>query len=118
MSQVTSTEARSSWKDVVARKQAECKSKLPSAWTLPETIFSGLQYPLDQNPNKLLGMDIPRRSGIMTDRELHITEDFTVAELLKKLATGELTSLEVTIAFSKRAVIAQQLVSSAGCLSG
>ncbi|KAL1793520.1 hypothetical protein ACET3X_008502 [Alternaria dauci] len=56
-------------------------------------------------------MDIPRKSGILDEKELDITEKFTVEELLQQLRMGVLSSLEVTIAFSKRAAIAQQLLS-------
>lgn len=99
------------WKAIVTQKQEECKRKIPPAWLLPESITSALKWPLDTNPNKLLELDIPRSSGILTKRELSITEDFTVGELLGKLAAGQLSSVEVTVAFSKRAAIAQQLVS-------
>lgn len=58
----------------------------------------------------LIALDVPRRSGILTDRELEITESHNLASLLKGLASGDLTSSEVTLAFSKRAAIAQQLV--------
>jgi amidase len=42
---------------------------------------------------------------------LIITESYDARRLLRQLATGQLTSVEVTEAFSKRAAIAQQLVS-------
>lgn len=77
-----------------------------------------LVFPLDKNPNKLIDMDIPRSSGLLSERELTITEKYSVPELLAKLASGELTSLEVTTAFSKRAAIAQQVVSERDTFAG
>jgi amidase len=47
----------------------------------------------------------------LTEQELRITEHYTIAELLSALADGTLTSAEVTLAYSKRAAVAQQLVS-------
>ena len=67
--------------------------------------------PLAEHPNCVNDMDIPRKSGIMTEKELDISEKYTVQELLLKLRSGELSSSEVTLAFSKRAAMAQQLVS-------
>ncbi|EXJ94757.1 hypothetical protein A1O1_03155 [Capronia coronata CBS 617.96] len=100
-----------SWQTKVAQKQKQCRGAIPAAWQLPSSILEALDYPLDKKPNRLLEMDTPRKSGILSDREIMITEDYTVGELLAKLASGELSSLEVTTAFSKRAAIAQQLTS-------
>ena len=47
----------------------------------------------------------------MSEREVSITEDYKVASLLGAMNSSELTALEVTVAFSKRAAIAGQLVS-------
>jgi Asp-tRNA(Asn)/Glu-tRNA(Gln) amidotransferase A subunit family amidase len=54
-------------------------------------------------------LDIPRRSGLLTKDELHLTEDYDATALLEKLTTGKLKSENVTRAFSKRAAIAQQV---------
>ena len=98
------------WEAKVAEKQRRCREAIPKEWLLPKTILSTLQQPLQSSPNKILELDIPRRSGILSKRELEITENYTVQALLKALAAGELTAVEVTVAFSKRAAIAQQLV--------
>lgn len=98
------------WQDIVARKKLAIDQKMPKEWLLPQAIFQDLDLPLGTNPNDLIAQDIPRRSGLLTLRELDITENYGVTELLKRLRQGAFTALEVTIAFSKRAVIAQQLV--------
>lgn len=102
------------WEKIVADKKQRSQNDIPDAWKLPESILSELSLPLESHPNRILDLDIPRKSGILSTRELEITENFSVAELLERLASGNLTSLEVTTAFCKRAAIAQQLVSTTG----
>lgn len=103
---------KGNWQTKVASKQQQCRDAIPAEWRLPSSLLESLVFPLDKNANRLLDMNIPEKSGILSDRELAITENYAVPELLAKLASGEFTSLEVTTAFSKRAAIAQQLVGS------
>lgn len=100
----------SGWQHKVAQKQQECLQKIPAEWKIPESLLSSLQLPLAENRNDLIQGDAVRKAGILTERELQITEQYTVSGLLSALADGRLTSLEVTLAFSKRAAVAQQLV--------
>ena len=100
-----------SWEAKAAAKQQSNRDKIPKEWILPSSVLEELQLPLVEHPNRVNEMDIPRKSRIMTDKELEITEKYTVEQLLLKLKSGELSSLEVTLAFSKRAAMAQQLVS-------
>lgn len=48
--------------------------------------------------------------GLLTARELDITDVEDCIALLKKIHSKEWSALEVTVAFCKRAAIAQQLV--------
>lgn len=107
----TTATTTSSWESAVAAKQQSCRDKLPKEWLLPSSILQTLQTPLEDHPNRVNDMDIPRKSGILTEKELDITEKYNVAQLLSKLKSGEFSALDVTLAFSKRAAIAQQLVS-------
>jgi amidase len=100
----------SDWQHKVAQKQQECLQKIPAEWRIPESLLSSLRLPLAENRNDLIQGDTVRKSGILTERELQITEQYTVSGLLAALAEGRLTSLDVTLAFSKRAAVAQQLV--------
>lgn len=50
------------------------------------------------------------KSGILSQQELQITEQYSTAALIKALSTGQITAMQATLAFSKRAAIAQQLV--------
>jgi amidase len=94
----------SNWQDFVAQKQRECEQKIPREWVLSGGILAA-------RPSRLLEYDLPRRSGLLSESELDITENYTASQLLVKLASGRVSSLDVTMAFCKRAAIAQQVVS-------
>ncbi|KAI0168579.1 amidase signature domain-containing protein [Pestalotiopsis sp. NC0098] len=98
-----------SWQAKAAARRAKRDSGIPPEWKLPATIWDSLELPLETNKNNLIDLEIVKKSGLLTDKELGITEKFNVGALLSLLATGKLSALEVTIAFSKRAAIAQQL---------
>ncbi|KAI0641096.1 general amidase [Trametes meyenii] len=86
------------WKALCAARKQRQLEQLPKEWaiTLP---------PADQR-NVL---EIPRSCGLLTARELEITDTVNVDVLLDKLRTGQWSSVEVTTAFYKRAIVAQQL---------
>ena len=87
------------WRDIATRKKAEQQARIPEAWRLPEST--------DLEKGNIL--QVPRQSGILTDAELQITEDYDATELVDELAKGNLSSTAVATAFCKRAAIAQQL---------
>ncbi|GKZ31885.1 hypothetical protein AbraIFM66950_000821 [Aspergillus brasiliensis] len=93
------------WQGKVENKIAQAKNKIPLEWRLPSSYLEGLQ---DTSQSVL---DIPRHCGILSQREIHITEDFDATGLLEQLAIRRFTAVEVTTAFCKRAAIAQQLTS-------
>ncbi|OCT53037.1 Acetamidase [Cladophialophora carrionii] len=108
------TEASASladWQTKVAHKQKQCRDAIPREWQVPPQVLELFDFPLEKKANRLIDLDVVRKTGILSDRELAITESYTVPELLAELASGQLTSVEVTTAFSKRAAIAQQLIS-------
>lgn len=55
-------------------------------------------------------IDVPRTCGLLNERELEITETTDLHIMLERLASGSWSSVEVTTAFYKRAIIAHQLV--------
>lgn len=112
-SQSSTSASPTDWQTKVAKKRANCKGAIPEGWKLPNSVLELLPELSDLPSTKvnLIELNIPRRSGILTEKELEITESYDVSGLLKRLSSGELTSSEVTLAFSKRAAIAQQLVS-------
>ncbi|KAK5113043.1 hypothetical protein LTR62_003622 [Meristemomyces frigidus] len=92
------------WQTRTKQYREEAAAKIPKEWRLDSRFTTDLGPTSERNV-----LDIPAQCGLLTAEELHITEDFDAVALLDKLARGELTSLAVTIAFSKRAAIAQQL---------
>ena len=98
------------WQAKVLLKQRTSQEKIPKEWFLSSEVKDKLRYPLESHPNKLIEMNIAKLSGILTERELGITEDYTVSALLEALAASKLSALEVTTAFSKRAALAGQLI--------
>ncbi|KAK8021968.1 hypothetical protein PG993_012735 [Apiospora rasikravindrae] len=117
-SQHSASSKHESWQDIVAKKRLSCQQSIPTTWALPGSVLDSLPALSDFPSTRLnlIAKDIPRLSGILTDRELEITECHTVASLLEGLASGTFTSVEVTLAFSKRAAIAQQLEGHEGGL--
>lgn len=99
-----------SWQTLVARKRQQCADSIPPEWRLPDALLQSLNLS-SPTGERLIAADIPRRSGLLSDSELDITENYTATQLVGKLAAGKLSSLEVTTAFCKRAAIAQQLTS-------
>jgi amidase len=92
------------WEEIARAKRVSRDNAIPSEWQLRPG-----QVPEEQ----LNVFEVPAECGILTARELKITE--TDAEVLvQKLLNCEYSSHEVTLAFCKRAAIAQQLVN---CLS-
>ncbi|KAJ5702615.1 Amidase [Penicillium malachiteum] len=100
-----------SWEDKAARKREECANRIPTEWRLSDDFVAKFSTPLSENKNDLIRNKAIRESGILTEREISITEEYTVAELINALANSRLTSVEVTLAYCKRAAVAQQLVS-------
>ncbi|KAF2092731.1 amidase [Rhizodiscina lignyota] len=86
---------------IARRKQEEQRSKIPKEWLLPDRFL-----PTPSTKNVL---DVIPRSGLLTDQERRITEDYDATALLEALKTGKLKSVDVTRAFCKRAAIAHQL---------
>ncbi len=93
------------WGELITQKQKGLEEQIPSDWRLSKEFIA--QLPKN---GRLLEADIPRRSGILSEEEIDITENYSATELLQKLAEEKLTSYAVTQAFCKRAAIAQQLV--------
>ncbi|KAH0838330.1 general amidase [Lanmaoa asiatica] len=87
-----------SWSDLAADKKRRQQEAIPREWLItppPETTLNVIGF--------------PETCDILTPQELAITNE-DVDILLKKLASGEWSAVDVTTAFYKRAIIAQQLV--------
>lgn len=90
------------WQQLCAERKQKQLDGIPKEWLIPSSIPS--------DPKQSV-INVPRECGLLTSLEFEVTETVDVNVLLGKLATGEWTSVQVTTAFYKRAIIAQQLVS-------
>ncbi|KAF1943338.1 amidase [Clathrospora elynae] len=93
------------WQELAKSKRDSVFAKIPKAWLLPFSQTS--QY---TETSTLSVLDVPRTCGILTEKELDITENHDATELVNMMSMGDLKSVEVVTAFCKRAAIAQQCV--------
>ena len=96
---------REDWRDLVAQKRAEVAKALPQEWQLPSSILDSISASADIGV-----LDIPAKCGLLSEKELDITENHDAVDLIAKMGAKELSSFEVTQAFCKRAAIAHQVV--------
>lgn len=94
------SQAEAPWRSIARRKQQEQINAIPKHWTLKTRPPA--------NRNNVLA--VPRESGILSAREIEITEKYDATALVQELAAKRLKSVDVVTAFCKRAAIAQQLV--------
>lgn len=86
------------WEDIAADKRRRIDASIPDEWRIDVTKFPGDSV-----------MHVPAASGILSPQELEITSSSAV-DLASRLASGQLKSVDVTLAFCKRAALAHQLV--------
>ncbi|KAK3312535.1 amidase [Apodospora peruviana] len=98
-------DSTANWEAIAAKKQASLLAAIPPEWRIPAELLP----PVSKDDISTF----PESSGWFTVDELAITSSNAV-ELITRLASGELTSVEVTRAFCKRAAAAHQLTN---CLS-
>ena len=99
---------KDTWDKLVALKQKQIADDIPLEWRLPSTLIEKYR----KTGVNLIASDVVQSAGLLSPTELQITETKSATEVARQLKTGELTSVAVTTAFSKRAAIAQQLVCS------
>lgn len=87
------------YKAIARRKQAERQSRIPKEWLLKNL----------PSPTTLDVRSIPRTCGILTTKELEITENYDATSLAEAIRRQAFTAEAVTVAFCKRAAIAQQV---------
>lgn len=98
------------WEARAIKKRQQRNEAIPEAWRLRQTLLGSLKTPLERSKNNLMELNLVCKSGILTDKELQITESSDVTSLLEALASGQLTAEEVTVSFCKQAAVAHQLV--------
>ena len=92
-----------SWKEHAKSRKLQQENEIPEGWRIQTHPLSA------KNLNVL---DVPKNCGLLTPREIFITETDDIEFTLRKLGSGEWSSFEVTTAYYKRAIIAHQLVES------
>jgi amidase len=93
------------WQELVAEKKTRQASQIPEGWRISPNLLHNVSA---ESQDSVL--DVPRRSGLLTTEELDITESYDAVHLVQKLAKKEFSAHAVTLAFCKRAAIAQQVV--------
>ena len=88
------------WQSIAAATQQSILDSIPNQWRLSAK---------DKDPSVKDKRSIPKTCGILTAKQLEITET-TATLLLDQLRTRAISSVEVTEAFCARAAIAHQLV--------
>ncbi|OLN87605.1 Acetamidase 4 [Colletotrichum chlorophyti] len=99
------------WEDLASRHRAKQQQAIPREWLLPDNRLLELRGTGTSQEGRLIALDAARKSSLFTQKELEITENHTARSLLGEIHSGNLTAEEVTIAFCKRAALAQQLAS-------
>lgn len=72
------------WQTVSAAKREANAAKIPKEWRLPESTLGTLHLDADLNV-----LDIPRKCGILSEREMELTEKYDATGLLEKMASGQ-----------------------------
>ncbi|KAK2011931.1 amidase [Colletotrichum eremochloae] len=99
------------WEAIASRHRNEQQQAIPRDWIIPHSKLKELNGTGTANEGRLITLEAARKSALLTEKELEITENYNARELLDKIHTGKLSSEEVTVAFCKRAALAQQLTS-------
>ncbi|OGE54867.1 hypothetical protein PENARI_c005G10906 [Penicillium arizonense] len=101
---------------IAQRKQAELAAAIPPEWRLPDhAIPEGMlsvAESITEGPKKygrVSVMEIPRTCGLLSAKELDITENYDIRGLVAEMSEGRFKAEEVVRGFCKRAAIAHQL---------
>ncbi len=99
---MTTQAGTNDWESICAARKKNQTASIPLEWMI--------QLPPESCTNVI---DVPSAGsecGLLNIRELTITETTDIALILENLRTANWSSVEVTTAFYKRAIIAHQLV--------
>ncbi|KAK4697652.1 amidase, partial [Lecanoromycetidae sp. Uapishka_2] len=89
------------WQSIRDRKLTDIASRIPPEWQI-----SPSKVPSPRTANVL---SVPKTCGILTPKEVNITEDYDARSLVKEIRERRFTSVEVAKACCKRAAICHQL---------
>lgn len=91
---------------VAQRKQNELNAAIPEEWRLPsDQIPAGMlsiSESVSEPKYQRVGvMDIPRKCGLLSSKELEFTEKFSVRALVSEMTEGRAKAEDVVRAFCK-----------------
>ncbi|KAJ8519145.1 hypothetical protein ONZ45_g3862 [Pleurotus djamor] len=89
---------QTNWKEKCADRKQKQQNCIPAEWRI-DTGDTSVQNV----------MDVPTTCGLLSSREINITDTVDVSLILDRLRKGEWSSVETTTAFYKRAIVAHQL---------
>ncbi|KAJ5675727.1 hypothetical protein N7462_008624 [Penicillium macrosclerotiorum] len=92
------------WQEKAQKGRDILENSIPKQWCLPKH-----KLPPVTQKNVI---DLPRQSGLLSERELMIT-DLSATKLVSEMGMGTLSAEEVVVAFLKRAVLGHQLLNFA-----
>ncbi|KAJ4138459.1 hypothetical protein NW768_002293 [Fusarium equiseti] len=95
------------WQDLIQEKRAARDALIPEKWKLPADLTRKVSP-----ESTCSAFDLLDEAALLTVREKDITENNTATSLTAKIASGELSSYDVAVAFCKRAAIVHQLTNS------
>jgi amidase len=99
------------WNELAAAHRANQRECIKKEWLVSPELLAQIAGACQSDEGILIARRAVDKSGLLTDKEMEITERYDVRSLLKEMETGRMSALEVTQAFCKRAALAQQLVS-------
>jgi hypothetical protein len=102
----------STWELLAASYRAKQLEAIPASWVLTDRkkLQLGLNDEESRGPGRLIASKAVPKCGILSHREIEITENYNAVDLIREVAEGAMTAEEVTVAFCKRAAVAQQMV--------
>lgn len=93
---------------IAQRKQAELAAAIPAEWRLPAHVIPEGMLSISEsitvgpkNYQRVGVMNIPRTCGLLTSKELEITEKYDVRGLVTEMAEGRLKAEDVVRGFCK-----------------
>ncbi|KAK7182854.1 hypothetical protein DPSP01_011982 [Paraphaeosphaeria sporulosa] len=99
------------WNELATAHRANQRACINKDWLLSPELLAQIAGTGQSDEGDLIARRAVDKSGLLTDKEIEITERYSVRGLLEEMATGMMSAFEVTQAFCKRAALAQQLTS-------
>ncbi|KAH9222070.1 fatty-acid amide hydrolase [Leptodontidium sp. 2 PMI_412] len=98
------TRSANTWEAEAEKSRKVRKESIQEQWLLPQGKLP--------SPDRMNVLSVPKESGLLTQKELDISES-DATQLVKKMGAGDWSAEEVTVAFLKRATIGHQLLNNA-----